>query len=220
MTNLEEIDVRSRATVLSRVLAAVAALVVVLVTAPPSFAAPTLKISQTDGLADGQTVTIAGSGFEPNLNSIAIGQCIDGYVGPADCNTLGGAVFKNADAQGNVASFQIKVSQVFGAHDCTKVQCVIAGSPLPTNADESTIKANTYITNISFGSAAAEPSQTASSDASTTTDTTTDTTDSAALPKTGAGDSVPVLLLGASALLAAGVGLVLLVPGRRRGEAA
>jgi|SRR6478736_1051238 len=212
MSDLEETDVRSRTTKLTRVLAAVAAMVVVLVTAPPSFAAPTLTISQTQGLSDGQTVTISAKGFEPNLSSIAIGQCIDGYVGPADCNTSGGAVFKNADAQGNVASFQIKVSQVFGGHDCTKVQCVIAGAPLPTNADESTIKANTYVTNISFGSTAESTTTSAPSETETTS------TDSGSLPKTGAGDSVPVLLLGASALLAAGVGLVLLVPGRRRGE--
>lgn len=201
----EEIDVRSRMTTLSRVLAALAALAVVLVTAPPGFAAPALSISQTDGLTDGQTVTISASGFEPNLSSIAIGQCVEGYVGPADCNTVGGAVFKNADAQGNVASFQIKVSEVFGGHDCSKVQCVIAGAPLPTNADDATIAANSYVAKISFGAAApAEPSATASTDASSS------------LPKTGAGDSVPVLLLGATALLAAGVGIMLLVPGRRR----
>jgi neocarzinostatin family protein len=211
MTVLEEIDVRSRMSKLSRVLAAVAALVVVLVTAPPSFAAPTLNISQTEGLSNGQTVTISGSGFEANLSSIAIGQCIEGYVGPADCNTAGGAVFKNADAQGNVASFDIKVSEVFGGHDCTKVQCVIAGAPLPTNADEATIAANTYSTKISFGAAApAAPTEPEASE--------TVASDAGSLPKTGAGDSVPVLLLGASALLAAGVGLVLLVPGRRRGE--
>lgn len=216
MTNLEEFDVKSRTSKLSRALAVVAALVVVLVTAPPSFAAPTLDISQTQGLSDGQTVTVSASGFAPNLKSIAIGQCISGYVGPADCNTVGGAVFKNADAQGNVAAFQIKVSEVFGGHDCTKIQCVIAGSPLPTNADEATIEANTYVAKITFGAAAAEPSATATTEPSSTE--TTAAGDAGSLPKTGAGDSVPVLLLGASALLAAGVGLVLLVPGRRRGE--
>jgi len=206
MTNPEEIDVRNRVTLLARALAAVAALLVVLATAPPSFAAPTLSVSATTGLTDGQTLTISGSGFAPNLQSIAIGQCVSGYVGPADCNTSGGAQFKNADASGNVASFTIKVKEVFGSTDCTKVECVVAAAPLPTNADAATIEANTYVVKISFGAAAAEPSATA----------TTQPSDTAALPKTGAGDSVPVLMLGATALLAAGMGVMLLVPGRRR----
>ncbi|MFC6043209.1 neocarzinostatin apoprotein domain-containing protein [Nocardioides hankookensis] len=193
---------------LARVSAGVAALVVVLVTAPPGFAAPTLSISQTDNLTDGQVVTISASGFEPNLSNIAIGQCTEDYVGPADCNTVTGAVFKVADASGNVAPFTIKVAEVFGGHDCTKEQCVIAGAPLPTNADAATIKANTYVAKISFGAAEAEPTAAA----------TTAAADGGTLPKTGAGDSVPVLMLGASALLAAGIGVMLLVPGRRRGE--
>jgi len=209
MKNPEEIDVRSRVTLLSRGLAAVAALLVVLVTAPPSFAAPTLNVSATTGLTDGQIITISGSGFDANLESIAIGQCKAGYVGPADCNTLGGAQFKNADASGNVASFTIKVAEKFGSTDCTKQQCVIAAAPLPTNTDAAKIKANTYIVNISFGAAAtADPTAAA----------TTQPTDTSTLPKTGAGDSMPVLMLGATALLAGGVGLMLLVPGRRRGE--
>jgi hypothetical protein len=207
--NPEETDVRSRVTLLSRGLAAVAALLVVVVTAPPSFAAPTLNVSATSGLTDGQIITISGSGFDANMQSIAIGQCKTGYVGPADCNTLGGAQFKNADASGNVASFTIKVAEKFGSTDCTKQQCVIAAAPLPTNTDAATIKANTYIVNISFGAAAT---------ATPTTAATTQPSDSSTLPKTGAGDSMPVLMLGATALLAGGIGVMLLVPGRRRGE--
>ncbi|MBB3043634.1 LPXTG cell wall anchor domain-containing protein [Nocardioides sp. LMS-CY] len=223
MTNPEEIDVRRRLTLptraLSRGLAAAAAVLVVLVTAPPSFAAPALTISQTQGLSDGQTLTISGAGFAPNLKGIAIGQCVDGYVGPADCNLQGGAKFRDADASGKVAAFTVVVKKQFGGHDCTKVQCVIAGAPLPTAADKATVSANTSVTKISFGSAApAEPTQSAT-DAPATTgdDTSTDAgSDAGSLPKTGAGDSVPVLMLGATALLAAGVGVVLLVPGRRR----
>ena len=143
-----------RVSLLTRGLAVVGALLVVLVTAPPSFAAPTLKISATDGLKDGQTVTISGSGFAANMSSIAIGQCITGYKGPADCNTSGGAQFKNADASGNVSSFTIVVKEKFGSHDCTKEQCLIAAGPLPTAVDAATVKANTYETKISFGSAA------------------------------------------------------------------
>ena len=219
MTNLEEIDVKRSVSLLSRGLAAVAALLVVVVTAPPSFAAPTLQVSATENLTDGQRITISGSGFKPNLASIAIGQCVEGYEGPADCNTAGGATFRNADAKGNVSSFTVVVKEQFGAHDCTKVQCMIAAAPLPNATDQATVDANTYEVMISFGSAAAEPTAT-TEPSSTETTTTSSTGGQEALPKTGAGDSVPVLLLGASALLAAGVGLVLLVPGRRRGERA
>jgi hypothetical protein len=213
MNNPEEFDVRRRVTLLSRVLAAVAAILVVLVTAPPSFAAPTLTISATTGLSDGQTVTISGAGFAANLKGIAIGQCVEGYTGPGDCNLAGGAKFRDADASGNVASFTVVVKEVFGAHDCTKVQCVIAGAPLPNASDKATISANTFATKITFGAAAS-----ATTAPSPTATATTATSDAGTLPKTGAGDSVPVLLLGATALLAAGIGLMLLVPGRRRGE--
>lgn len=211
MKNPEEIDVRSRVTLLSRGLAVVAALLVVVVTAPPSFAAPTLNVSATTGLTDGQIITISGSGFAANMQSIAIGQCKTGYVGPADCNTLGGAQFKNADASGKVASFTIKVAEKFGSTDCTKQQCVIAAAPLPTNTDAATIKANTYVVNISFAAAASATPTAATTATSAPSDTST-------LPKTGAGDSMPVLMLGATALLAGGIGVMLLVPGRRRGE--
>jgi hypothetical protein len=208
--------VRSRLTPLTRGLAAVAAVLIVLVTAPPSFAAPTLTISQTQGLSDGQSVTISAGGYQANLGDIAIGQCVQGYTGPADCNTVGGAVFKDADGSGRIASFSIIVKQVFNGHDCTKVQCVIAGSPLPTTSDAKTISANTYVAKISFGSAATAAPSVAATTAATTT--APDDSGTGSLPKTGAGDSVPVLLLGASALLAAGIGMMLLVPGRRRGE--
>lgn len=187
-----------------------AMLVLLVVAAAPGFAAPTLTISQLTGLTDGQTITISGGGFQANLKTIAIGECTADYTGPADCNTAGGAQFRDADANGKVSSFTIKVKIKFGNNDCSKVQCVIAGAPLPTNADAATVKANTAVYKISFGTAAsasASPSATASASAGTTGDE---------IPKTGAGDSLPVFVLVAGTLLAAGVGVVLLVPGRRR----
>jgi len=204
--------VRRNPKVLIRALAALAATLLVTMIAAPAFAAPTMNVSQLTGLQDGQTVTISGGGFKANLNSIAIGQCTADYVGPADCNTSGGATFKNADASGNVSSFTIVVKEVFGSHDCTKEQCVIAASPLPTNADDATIAANTVVMKMSFASAEAPADP-------TPTDTATQApSDAGSLPQTGAGDSMPVVLLAATTLLAAGVGAMLLVPGRRREE--
>lgn len=197
---------------LTRGLAAGAALLLVTLVAAPAFAAPSMNVSQLTGLQDGQTLTISGSGFEPNLNSIAIGQCVEGYTGPADCNTATGATFRNADAQGNFGPLTIKVAEVFGDVDCTKVQCMIAAAPLPNAVDAATVSANTVEMNISFASAEApEPSETA------TTAPVPDGDDEA-LPQTGAGDSIPALLLAATAMLAIGAGLVLLVPSRRHGN--
>src|SRR6478609_836132 len=184
-------------------------MLLVTLVAAPAFAAPSLNVSQLTGLTDGQKITISGSGFEPNLSSIAIGQCVEGYAGPADCNTATGATFKNADASGNVASFEITVKEVFGSTDCTKQQCMIAAAPLPNATDAATVAANTVELNISFGAPAA-PSETA------TTDPLPDGDDTGTLPKTGAGDSIPALLLAATAMVAIGAGLVLLVPGGRQ----
>lgn len=196
---------------LTRGAAAAAALLVVTLVAAPAYAAPTLNVSQLTGLTDGQTITISGGGFEPNLTSIAIGQCITGYTGPSDCNTAGGATFRNADANGNIAQFTITVTETFGGHDCTKVQCMIAAGPLPNAADAATIAANTVEKNITFGAPAAAESPTAEP-------TTAPTTPTEPLPQTGAGDSIPALLLAATAMLAIGGGLVLLLPGRRNGS--
>lgn len=202
---------------LIRGLAAAGAMLLAMLVGGPAWAAPTLNVSALTGLQDGQTLTISGGGFQANLSSIAIGQCVAGYTGPADCNTSGGATFKNADASGNVSSFTIVVKEVFGAHDCTKVQCVIAAAPLPTSSDAATIKANTVVKNMSFGAAAETPAATPTAAATATaTPELPDLVDD--LPKTGAGDSMPVILLAATALLASGAGLMLLLPGRRQGQ--
>ena len=120
----------NRLRLLIRGAAAALSLGLVTLIAAPAFAAPTLNVSQLTGLKDGQTLTISGSGFTPNLASIAIGQCVVGYKGPSDCNTAGGATFRNADGSGSVGSFTIVVKEKFGANDCSKVQCLIAAGPL------------------------------------------------------------------------------------------
>ena len=178
---------------LARGLAAIGALLLVTLVAAPAFAAPAMSVSQLTGLTDGQTITISGSGFKPNLSSIAMGQCVEGYNGPSDCNTAGGATFRNADANGNVAPFTITVKEVFGAHDCTKVQCMIAAAPLPERdrrrdrrrqhgRDEDQLRAAPRRLSET-------PTPTAAADSGVDSETET-------LPQTGAGDSVPTLLLG------------------------
>lgn len=149
---------RNTPKMLSKALASVVALFfVTFVAAPPAFASAQLDISQTQGLEDGQQVTISGSGFKPGLKSIAIGQCIEGMKGPADCNTAGGASFVDADAQGNIPTTQIVVKEAFNGFDCTKQKCVIGAQPLPGAVDASTLSANTFYSDISFGEVAAAP---------------------------------------------------------------
>lgn len=179
--------------------------------ATPAFAAADLEVSQTEGLKDGTSVTISGSGFTPNLQNIAIGQCIEGMKGPSDCNTGGGATFKNADASGNIAPFTLVVKEKFGAFDCVASQCVFGAQPLPAAVDAATLKANTVYHNLTFGEVAAAPAPTT---APTPAPNTTEE-----LPKTGAGDAVAFALGGGALLLVAGAGVLLFAPRRQGGVA-
>ncbi len=208
-----------------RLLAIAGAFALLILAAAPGYAAPTLQVSATSKLTDGQTITISGAGFAPNLSNIAIGQCVKGYTGPADCNTSGGATFKNADASGKVSSFTIVVKEKFGTHDCTKEECVIAGAPLPTSSDAATVKANTYVVPIYFGDAgpaptaaptSAAPAPPAATTMATGLSTTSAATVTTPVTPTDANGAAGFLLLGAGALIAGGVGIMLLVPRRDR----
>lgn len=187
--------------------AAVLAVVAVSVPLPaqPAAAKPVLTLSKASGLSDGAQITVNGSGFTASLKQIAIGQCIAEVKGPTDCNLAGGAQFVNADASGKIPPVTLKVAKKFGSFDCTKRQCVIAAQILPSSASDAVVKANATSTKISFGGAAASPTAKASPGA---------TPD--ALAKTGPGDEHWVIVLGGLALLLPGVGLMLLLPRRRR----
>lgn len=205
--------------------AALALFVVTVVAAPPSFAAPTVEVSATTGLSDGQTVTVTGSGFDADLKGIAVGQCKEGFVGPTDCNLQGGATFRNADASGAITSVTLKLAVTFGGTDCTKVQCVIGAAPLPTNASAAVVQANTAVIPLTFGAAEEEPAETpgasvapvATTAPAAPTEPTAPAAERAAdLPKTGPSESLPVILIAGSALLLTGAGLLVLLPRRRR----
>lgn len=208
-------------------LATMALLALSVVWAPSASAAPKLTVSATSGLTDGQTIQVSGVGFAPNLKGIAVGQCKVGYSGPSDCNLSGGATFRNADGSGSIGTITLKMAAKFGSIDCTQIDCVIAAAPLPTSSDAATVKANTAIVPISMGGAqaapveeppAAEPVAEAPAAEQPAAEVPADTSSSAGgdLPQTGAGDSLPVLVLGGSALLLTGLGVVLLVPLQRR----
>lgn len=200
--------------------AALALFVVAVFCASPSFAAATLEVSAKDGLKDGQTVTLSGGGYKSGLKQIAAGQCVEGYTGPGDCNLQGGATFRNADAKGSIGTFTIVVKQKFGPHDCTKIKCVIASGPLPTAEDKATVAANQVIIPITFGTAAAEaPAAAAPAAAPVAAAPAADAAAAPAaateLPKTGASDMLPMIVVGAGLFLLLGVGLQ--VGTRRKG---
>lgn len=222
---------------ITALLAATAVLALTLVWAPSASAAPRMTVSQTTNLEDGQTITVSGVGFTPNLKGIAVGQCKTGYTGPNDCNLAGGATFRNADATGSIGTVTLKVATSFGGTDCTKIKCVIAAAPLPNSSTPEEIKANTVIIPITFGAPPApeapqpsatptpETPQASETPESTTPESPTDTTTDAAtsapsagsdLPHTGPTDAIPVVVLGGTALLLSGLGLTLLLPMRRR----
>lgn len=185
---------------ITRTLAGVIALfVVAIICAPPSFAAPSVDISDFDGLTDGQKITVSGSGFEPNLKQIAVGLCREGYTGPNDCY-LSGSTFRNADGSGSIGTFEITVVQKFSGIDCGVEKCVIGVGPLPTAADAATVAANSFDQPVTFGAAAAEEPEPTEEPA----ETAPAATDDEELPKTGASDLLPILVVGAGVLLLAG----------------
>lgn len=191
---------KSTKTLVKGLAAAIALFVVTIVSAPPSFAAPSVEISAFDGLSDGQKIKVSGTGFEPNLSQIAVGLCRVGYKGPADCY-LAGATFRKADASGSIGSFEISVMQKFGTTDCGVDKCVIGIGPLPTAADAATVAANSHDQPVTFGAAKAAPEESADPAPEAPAD------DNAALPKTGAGDVLPIVVIGAGVFLLAGIGL-------------
>ncbi|MDG6103626.1 LPXTG cell wall anchor domain-containing protein [Dactylosporangium aurantiacum] len=176
--------------------------------AAPAWAAPTLTVSKTTGLTDGASVTVGGSGFTPNLKQIAVGQCIEEVKGPTDCNLAGGSQFVNADAAGKLPTVTLKLAQKFGTFDCTKRTCVIAAQILPSGGNAGDIAANKASVKLTFGAAAQATTQAAQA--------TTAAAEATALPKTGPGDEPFVVVLAGSALLTVGVGLLVILPARRR----
>ncbi|XVU21210.1 neocarzinostatin apoprotein domain-containing protein [Actinoplanes sp. CA-054009] len=213
---------------------------VVLVDASPALAAPTLKVSKTTGLKDGEQITVSGTGFTKNLQQIAIGQCIKDVKGPADCNLSGGSQFTNADGTGKTPTLTLKMSKVFGGYDCTKVACVIAAQILPSSAPEETVNANRAAVAITFttggGTTTKTPTPSATTKSPSTGGGTTKTSSASssstttaaggtggdsgtggdALAKTGPGLEWATVVLIGGGLLLPGLGLIAILPARRR----
>lgn len=181
------------------------------VASPPSFAAPTLQVSATEGLEQGQSITVGGSGFTPGLKGIAVGQCRVGYVGPSDCNLSGGATFRNADADGAIATVTIKLATSFGDIDCLKEPCIIAAAPLPTTSGPEEVAANTIEVPIYFGDAKPATAEAAPASVAAVAPAEAQVASSAspALLTAGAADNTVLYALVATNLALLGAGLYL-----------
>ncbi|MEV6300000.1 neocarzinostatin apoprotein domain-containing protein [Actinoplanes sp. NPDC051861] len=184
---------------------------VVFTVGSPAVAAPKLTVSKTSGLKDGDTVTVSGSGFTPNLKNIALGQCIKNPQTSTDCNLAGGAVFVNADSSGKTSKISLKLATTFDDHKCGTNGCVIAAQILPSAAEPAVVAANKAqvpITFTSSGGTTASPKTSTTTAAAATADE--------ALPKTGPGLEWATMALIGSAFLLPGMGLLAMLPARRR----
>ncbi|MQY20897.1 neocarzinostatin apoprotein domain-containing protein [Nocardia macrotermitis] len=104
--------------------------VVALFGAAPAEAA-TLAVSQSGGVAVGQSISVSVSGLAPNLSSVAIGQCKSRIAGPSDCN-LQGSLLGKADAQGSWHAGSITLVGAVGGVNCASQPgaCTIAVTSL------------------------------------------------------------------------------------------
>ncbi|NKZ08247.1 hypothetical protein HGB48_31615, partial [Actinomadura latina] len=113
--------------------------------------APALSVSRATDLAEGETITVTGSGFRPGLKSVAVGLCREGYTnGLKDCDLGGGATFVNIDAQGRFPEVELRTHAKFSGIDCRTRQCVIGAGPLPGAVPDAVVDANTAIVRVGF----------------------------------------------------------------------
>ncbi|BCY12877.1 neocarzinostatin apoprotein domain-containing protein [Actinoplanes sp. L3-i22] len=189
----------------------VCAAAVVVLDVSPAAAKPTLHVSKTSGLKSGDTITVYGTGFTKNLENIALGQCIKNPGTSTDCNLSGGAEFVSSDAGGKTKTVTLKLATTFGGHKCGTSGCVIAAQLLPSSNPADVVAANKVEVPITFTSGTATTSPTSASSSSAAAATDTDS-----LPKTGPGLEWATMGLIGTALLLPGLGLLAMLPARRR----
>ena len=141
-----------------------AALALTCIPAPALADGAALQLSKSEGLVEGDEITVKGTGFKPGLQQIAVGLCIEGYTnGLKHCDLDGGATFVNADKNGDLPPVTLTVSPKFLEFDCLARQCVVGVGPLPGSAPDAVRKANSVITRLGFEGAtfSAAPTQSA-----------------------------------------------------------
>ncbi|BEL08110.1 hypothetical protein Q0Z83_063010 [Actinoplanes sichuanensis] len=196
----------------------ICAAAVVFVQPSPALAAAKLHVSKTSGIADGEKITVYGTGFTPGLTDLALGQCVKNPATATDCNLTGGAEFVSTDTSGKTKTLTLTIQKSFSGKSCDN-GCVVAAQLLPSSHSAAEVAANKVQVTITFGSGTSTTTATATATATrSTTAAATGTTeeDPGALPKTGPGQEWATVVLVGSALLLPGAGLLLLLPARRR----
>ncbi|MER7106939.1 neocarzinostatin apoprotein domain-containing protein [Streptomyces sp. NPDC000229] len=201
---------------LSRSTAALAAATALAVTAlaAPAAAAPQLTVSKSTGLAPGDTVTVSAKGLSPNQPFVPLGLCRPNPAAPTDCETAPeSSVIGKTDASGvwhsassNGTTARITVKAKVGGVDCTAKagSCVIAVSIMATR--------ELAQVPLTIGAGGTTPSSPGAPSATSGAPTSGGV---GSLPETGAGDGIPVALLGGGTLLVLGASVLFLV---RRGR--
>ncbi|MEU4162345.1 neocarzinostatin apoprotein domain-containing protein [Actinoplanes sp. NPDC026670] len=169
----------------------------------PALAAAKLHVSKTSGIADGEKITVYGTGFTPGLTDLALGQCVKNPATATDCNLTGGAEFVSTDTSGKTKTLTLTIQKSFTGKSCDN-GCVVAAQLLPSSHTAAEVAANKVQVTIKFASGTSTATATATAD------------DSDALPKTGPGQEWATVVLIGSALLLPGAGLLLLLPAARR----
>jgi hypothetical protein len=114
---------RTVATVAAGATAALVALVTL--AGPAAAAGPSITVSPSSGLRNGQTVTVTGAGFTPNYANMVVVQCAASATGANGCDT-NDVKFTKANAQGAFTA-TLTVRSSFGSTDCTEVTCIVQG---------------------------------------------------------------------------------------------
>lgn len=116
---------RVRAAALALTMAGLGAIGIATSTAAGA-ASPAITVTPSTGLANGQTVTVHGTGYDPNVHNINVIECPVAGAGQNSCNVNGAKLFQSTDASGSFTVSLAVVSTV-GGTDCTKAQCMIDG---------------------------------------------------------------------------------------------
>ncbi|RDI60575.1 neocarzinostatin apoprotein domain-containing protein [Nocardia pseudobrasiliensis] len=134
-----------------------ASLIAALVFLAPAHAAAApgdSAVLQTDarsGLAEGQRITVRGSGFRAGLAAVAVGLCREGFTnGLRDCDLDGGATFVNIAADGTFGVITLVAHPRFKDIDCRAQRCVIAAAPLPGTEPPTVIAVNSAAVPVDF----------------------------------------------------------------------
>jgi hypothetical protein len=85
--------------------------------------APSLQVTRTDSLADGEQVMVVGVGFPAGVE-VTVGECAPG----AGCNEQGGVQVVTTDAEGGFGPVPLIMAIRFGSVDCARVACEIVAT--------------------------------------------------------------------------------------------